>query len=123
MNESKPIILLVEDDKFNQLYLNAVLKQNYELISSYTAEQALKYLDEKSIDLILMDISLKGVMNGIELTRKLRQMPVYKDIPVIAMTGYVTTEDRQMCFDAGCNSFLAKPFNEYQLIQNIKKYV
>ena len=60
--------------------------------------------------MILMDMQMP-VMDGLEATRKIRQLPEGKDIPILAMTANAFAEDKQRCFEAGMSDFLVKPFD------------
>jgi CheY-like chemotaxis protein len=54
-------------------------------------------------------------LNGVEATREIRQLPGYRDTPIIAMTANAFAEDKARCFEAGMSHFLIKPFNPDQL--------
>jgi len=61
-------------------------------------------------DLIIMDIQLPK-MNGLEVTRRLRQMPEFSHIPIIAITAHAMKGDEEKFIEAGCNAYLPKPVN------------
>ena len=69
-----------------------------------------------------MDISLRGSMNGLDLTKLLRKSKEYEKIPIIAITGHASPEDKQNCFNAGVNEYIPKPFYEDELIDKIKEF-
>lgn len=116
-------ILIVEDDGINQLYVKSILEKKYNPFSAYTALAALPILDSAQIDLILMDISLKGGMTGLELTKKLTNDEHYSHIPIIAVSGYAFPEDKKRTLEAGCIDYLAKPFEVSDLLKTIEKYL
>ncbi|MBZ0204149.1 MAG: PAS domain S-box protein [Ignavibacteria bacterium] len=116
-------ILIVEDDKINQLYINSLLKKDYDTTSANTAKSALESIKSHTFDLVLMDISLRGDMNGLELTKLLREADEFKNIPVIAVTGHSSADDKQNCINAGCNEFLSKPFSDFELLYKIKLFL
>ena len=71
------------------------------------------------LDLILMDIEMPG-MDGYEAARQIRQFN--KDIVIIAQTAYAFPGEREKAIAAGCNDYIAKPFNKTSLITLLKKY-
>jgi PAS domain S-box-containing protein len=116
---SKHAILVVEDDGINQLYLKSVLVKDYEVVIASDADKAIKFFDSQDFDLILMDISLKKGMNGLELTKLLRTGKKNPNIPIIAVTGHAFPEDRKRTLEAGCNDYLSKPFESFELLEKI----
>ncbi len=119
----KPAILVVEDDPANQFFIASVLKGEYDVVIAHNAEKGLKIFTDQSFDLILMDISLKKGLNGLELTRVIRSGRRNPDIPIIVVTGHAFPEDHRKAVEAGCNDFLTKPFQSAHLIEKIKKLV
>ena len=63
---------------------------------------------------IFMDMQMPK-LNGVEATQEIRQLPGYRDTPIIAMTANVFAEDKERCFKAGMNDFLIKPFSPDEL--------
>ena len=118
----KPLILIVEDDGINQFYLQKILKKEHDTVSAYSADSALEKIKTNNFSLILMDISLRGSMNGLDLTKLLRKSKEYEKIPIIAITGHASPEDKQNCFNAGVNEYIPKPFYEDELIDKIKEF-
>ncbi len=119
----KPLILSVEDDIDNQLYLLTILKRDYIVIPAASAVQALKIFETETFDIVLMDISLKKGLNGMALTRIIRAGQKNPDVPVIAVTGHAFSKDYQNALEAGCSDFLAKPFVKEQLLKKIEKWI
>lgn len=118
---SKPKILIVEDDETSQLYMQMVLKNCYDTFVAASASEAIEVLYQQAIDLVLMDISLRGSMNGLDLTRWIRSSEKYNTIPVIAVTAHAFEADRGMALDAGCNQFIPKPFKSAELLRSIQQ--
>ena len=67
---------------------------------------------------IFMDMQMPNV-NGLEATKGIREIPQYRDVPIIAMTANAFAEDRARCFEAGMNDFLTKPFNPATLFTTL----
>jgi PAS domain S-box-containing protein len=117
----KRIILVVEDDDANYLYLEEILKSiKATVLHAKNGSEAVDICSHcKKINLILMDIRLPDI-SGYEATRKIKkQMP---EIPVIAQTAYALEGDKDKALDCGCNDYIAKPLKQEQLIKLILKY-
>lgn len=116
-------ILIVEDNALNmQLVSDLLTLHGYEVLQASTGAHALVLAEEKHPNLILMDIALKG-MNGLEITRLLRQNPNTAGIPVVALTAYAGELDRQRAQDAGCAGFIPKPINTRELPKLVAHYL
>jgi CheY-like chemotaxis protein len=113
----------VEDDFINQTTVKRFIEKNYSSIFADSSDKAMMILKKEKIDLILMDISINGEMNGLELTKELKMSKELSHIPVIAITAHAFEEDKQNALDAGCAGFLAKPFTKESLLEIIKVFV
>ncbi len=112
MNER---ILIVEDNPQNmKLLLMTLRRHGYTLLEATDGEEALGTALRDKPDLIIMDIQLPK-MSGLEVTRKLRQVPAAGHIPIIAITAYAMKGDKEKVIEAGCNTYLSKPINTRQL--------
>jgi len=109
-NVGEPI-LIVEDNPVN-LKLTKVLlvKEGYEVKTASNAEDALSVLAGFKPRLILMDVQLPG-MDGLTLTRKLKDDPGTRDIRVVALTAYAMKGDDDKAKAAGCDGYIAKPID------------
>ena len=118
-------VLLVEDNKINQRVAVHELKKwktNVEVAND--ADEAFKILNEKKIDVILMDLSMPG-MDGYEATVYIRTRllgPV-KQVPIIAMTASALSDEKDKCFQIGMNDYISKPFEPFELHQKIAQFV
>lgn len=117
--EAKPKLLIVEDDIENQKFLKLFLKK-YFLIDNCDSEETFYHLIEKEhYDIIMMDISIKGEKNGLDLTREFRSNPGHSDIPIICYTAHAFSQDRINALDAGCDVYISKPSDIYTLLNSI----
>ena len=112
-------ILLVEDNEVNRRLAGFLLRsQGYQVREATSATEALEMLRNDHPDLIVMDIQLPG-MDGLEVTRKLKQQPGTADIPVIAVTSYAMKGDREKALAAGCAGYVTKPIDKNTFIQEV----
>ncbi|MDH7515474.1 MAG: response regulator [Bacteroidota bacterium] len=116
-------ILLVEDDVETQEYMNALLKRDYNLQVANSGREAWDILNATTIDLILMDLSLRGDEDGLHLTQRIRQDKTFHTIPIIAITAHAFPEDKQRCLAVGCNRYLSKPFKIEELKQTLAEFL
>ena len=119
--EDRPVILSVEDDEDSKFYMETVLSKRFEVISVASAEEVMPAVKRFSPVLILMDISLKGSRNGLEITRDIKRIPEYTDLPVIAVTAHAFPSDRINALEAGCDDYITKPFSSKTLNKTIDK--
>lgn len=119
----KKQILVVEDDEQSTRYLQVLLEQEYAVRSATWAETAWQILQEVHIDLVLMDISLPGEENGLELTRRIRASKELHSLPVIAVTAHAFPRDRENSLEAGCNEYISKPFERTHLLSTVQRYI
>ena len=117
------MILLVEDDIINQTTLKRFLGINYTTIITDSSDEALGILKKKKVDLILMDISIMGSKNGLELTKELKASRKYSHIPVIAVTAHAFEVDKRNALEAGCDNYLAKPFSKKEFLDMVDLYL
>lgn len=112
-------ILIVEDNPLNMRLLEMVLRaKNYTLLKATDGEEALDIAMRERPDLIIMDMQLPK-MNGLEVTRKLREAPTFNHTPIIAITAYVMKGDKERVIESGCDAYLSKPINTRQLPEMI----
>jgi len=114
-------ILIVEDNKNNLQLMSFILQKNdYKVVEAETGEIALKKAKEEKFDLILMDIQLPGI-DGLETTKAIREKD--KETPIIALTSYSITNNREDAFNAGCTGYKEKPINPNTIVLELEKYL
>ena len=116
-------VLVVEDLALNQLLITIILEEfGFELDIAENGKIAIEKLQKEKYDLILMDLQMPE-MNGFETTEYIRNI-MNSQIPIIALTAYVTTADIEKCKAVGMNDYIAKPIDEKilhtKIIQQIK---
>ena len=105
------LILIVEDnDKNRKLVRDVLTFKGYTTIETETGEEGVQLARERGPSLVLMDIRLPG-MDGVEALRRLRAEETTREIPIMAMTASVMSEDRQKIMAAGFDAYQSKPIN------------
>ncbi len=117
------VVLLVEDDKMNQVTIRRFIENNYSVIITPSSDEAMEIIKKEKVDIILMDITIKGSRNGLELTKELKVSKEFSHIPIIAVTAHAFESDRKNSLDAGCDSYISKPFTKDSLLNMIALYV
>lgn len=122
--QSENCILLAEDNLFNQKVTVAMLKKLG--LTTDVASNGLEVLEkvsQKGYALILMDCEMPK-MNGFEATNQIRshEQSNGKHIPIIAMTAHSSQADRESCFNAGMDDYIAKPFRINDLQSILKRW-
>jgi DNA-binding response OmpR family regulator len=116
-------ILVVDDSPVNLRLAAAVLRsEGYDVHLASTAEESLVTLKTLRPALILLDIQLPG-MDGLELTRVLRQDPRTRGLLVVALTASDMKSDQDQAFDAGCDGYISKPFDTRTLGSQLRAFL
>ena len=119
----KITILCVEDNADNRtLVRRIIVSQNYSLLEAVNAAQALDILKNTRPDLILMDINMPE-MDGYTLTAKIKSMPGFERIPILALTANVMRGDKEKTLEAGCDGYIQKPLDVDQLIRELERFL
>ncbi len=113
-------ILIVEDDELNRDSLRRLLRRRgFEILLAVDGNQVVDVARAERPDLILMDMSLP-VVDGWEATRRLKDAPETRAIPIIALTAHAMSGDRDKALDAGCDDYDTKPVDFPRLLGKIE---
>lgn len=118
---NKPRLLIVEDDFENQKFLQIFLKRKFEVDICDSADTFYEKIKEKEFDIILMDISLRGKKDGLQLTKEMRENPKYKSIPIVGLSAHAFQKDRDNAYNAGIDVFITKPVQNDVLMDTLVK--
>jgi len=123
--KAKTSILLVEDNKVNQVVAKALFAHlGYQIDLSENGQDAVERLKTKSYDLVFMDIQMP-IMNGMEATRKIREYSpdvLNPNTIIIAMTAHAMKGDKEKCLAGGMDDYISKPIGNETVLQILKKY-
>ncbi|HYP00707.1 MAG TPA: response regulator [Pyrinomonadaceae bacterium] len=105
------LVLVVDDTVDNLVIISLHLQQSgYRVVTATDGEAAIKVASLTHPDLILMDISMPG-LDGLGATRKIREHPTLRPVPVIAVTAFTTEGFQRAAYDAGMEGYLTKPID------------
>lgn len=114
-------ILLVEDNPDNRNIYRVILEHTgYTVVEATDGEEALRAAREEGPDLILMDLSIPK-MNGLEVTRILKNDSATRHVPIIALTAFAMASDRLKAAEAGCDGYLAKPVEPRAVVEEVRQ--
>jgi len=121
--ENKGTILYVEDNPDNRLLVKRILMaEDYSLLEAIDGKDALNVLKTARPDLILMDINMPD-MDGYTLTAKIKSLPGFERIPILALTANVMRGDKEKTLEAGCDGYIQKPLDIDLLTREIDKFL
>jgi PAS domain S-box-containing protein len=120
MMKNKSVILVVDDQLHNiQLLEGFLVREGYEIIQAESGEEALEILSGNHVDLVLLDVKMPR-MSGFEVLTKLRVDKKTLRLPVVMITAHNEDEAKVKAFESGCDDFISKPFDQYELIARVK---
>jgi len=119
-------ILVAEDNEFNQIVINDTIEHLIKGVTidiAVNGKLALEKLEKNTYDIVLMDVNMPE-MDGLETTKYIREKleSPKKDIPILALTASVLSEDIKRCMDSGMNDYIPKPFKREELLGALGKY-
>ena len=121
--ESRHTILLVEDFDDTRLMMKLWLSKNgYRVIEAESGPEAIALAESEQPDLIIMDLMMPG-MDGLDATRRIREHASLRATPIVVVSAYGADEYRERALAAGCNEYVATPFEPSALGNLIKSLI
>lgn len=116
-------VLVVEDNPIAQtIASHALRRQSFEVECAGDGAAAIEAAASSSFDLILMDLQMPGV-DGFQATERIRNLPGYAEVPIIALTANCSADYQERCVIYGMQGFLAKPVRTRQLVQTVERFL
>ena len=116
-------VLVIEDTLLNMELVTDLLKLNgCHVLQAETAELGIELVRTRNPDLVLMDISLPGI-DGLKATRILKEDPLTRNVPVVALTAHAMKGDDEKALDAGCIGFITKPIDTRSFVETVAGYL
>lgn len=112
-------ILVVEDNTDMRGYIRSILREQYSVLEAANGEEALHILSSNPVDFIISDLMMP-VMDGIELSRKVKETFAISHIPFLMLTAKTSQEARLESYRMGVDEYLLKPFDETLLLARIQ---
>jgi CheY-like chemotaxis protein len=119
----KQKILIIEDNEQNMYMLTYLLESNnYEVFQSFSGTEGIALAKKTQPDVILLDIQLPE-MDGYAVARELRKNKELTGIPIIAVTSYAMTGDKEKAFEAGATGYIEKPIDPDTFISQMQGFI
>ena len=120
---SERTILYIEDNEYNRKIVRQLLgRTSYQLVEAVDGESGVALAQKLVPQLILMDVQLPK-MSGLDATRTLKADPRTSDIPIIVITSFALSGDREKAAVAGADNYLAKPYSPRELLALVRQYL
>jgi two-component system cell cycle response regulator DivK len=114
-------ILHVEDNPDNRMLIRDLLQfRGYRVVEVSDGAQALAAAETEHPDIILMDVQLPGI-SGLDVARRIKARADLRHIPIVAVTSFALSGDDRKAFAAGCDAYVAKPYEPRELIKLIQR--
>jgi two-component system, sensor histidine kinase len=124
--EEKMKILILDDDEISRFYIKYIYKNIALVDATEDAESAVLKASKIIYDIVILDIGLKGELDGMDVLKQIRKLTGYDRIPFIAFTAFAMAGDREKFLSEGFDDYIAKPIVKEDLFamveKNIRKY-
>ncbi len=115
-------VLVVEDNNLSMKLVNDLLEMGgYNVLQAKDGMEGWRMAREQRPDLILMDIQLPGV-DGLEVTKWLKDDENLKSIPVLAITAFAMKGDEEKILNSGCDAYIVKPISVSNVLQTVERF-
>jgi PAS domain S-box-containing protein len=111
----RPRLLVVDDNEDTRRLMQRIVQRGFDVDTAGSAAAALAQAGEQRYDAVMMDINLGESVTGVDVMQRMRQIPGYRAVPVVAFTAYALPGDRERFLNAGFDAYLSKPFTADQL--------
>jgi CheY-like chemotaxis protein len=113
-------VLIADDDVRNIFSLTKALEQHkMKVLTAMDGKEAISAAEDGKVDIVLMDMMMPE-MDGFEAITRLRKMPRFRHLPIIAVTAKAMAGDREKCIQAGASDYISKPVDIDQLLSLLR---
>ena len=119
--ENNTVILVAENETNNRRLIEHILGiAGYGYVSASNGLEVLQILDTRQVDVVLLDLSMP-FLDGYQTTERIRHRPDGAKLPIVAVTAFAMSDDRDRALRSGCTDYLAKPFHPNQLLEVVSR--
>ncbi|NQZ54501.1 MAG: response regulator [Piscirickettsiaceae bacterium] len=122
MMADKHYILVADDEPMNQLIMQELLKDNFDLACVNNGIECVRSVQERRPDMILMDVNMPD-MDGLEATRKIKSLEGCIDLPILLVSVLATQSEMQVGLASGADYYITKPFEGTTLMDAIRTFL
>ena len=113
-------MLIIEDDNLTIDLMIRIFRNDYEILIYDSAEEFYEKYGNNNFDIIIMDISLKGDKNGLDLIKEIKASPSYTGTPILFLTAHAQPAIREKAIESGADLFITKPVSIKVLREAVK---
>lgn len=115
-------ILVADDEPMNIEIMEIILMDDYEIESVENGVECLDSIERRMPDLLLLDFSMPK-MDGVEVSKNLRNNTKTKNLPIVMVSGFASEEHIKNGYEAGVNEYITKPYKPEELLRVVEKYI
>lgn len=120
-DDERPRLLLVEDNSSTLALQRIMLRDDFTVVAATNFDEAVEKFQDAPCSVALLDIDLGEMRSGVDLLRRLREIPGAEDLAAVACTAYALPGSRAKFLGAGFNEYIGKPFTKKQLVETVQK--
>lgn len=119
--DRKTILVVDDDEHLRLLTLTALRHAGYSVLAEASGQQALSRLAVTQVDMVVVDIDLDDVMDGVDFIKRIKANPVTAALPVMILSGHTQYSEIARGLEAGAVHYMTKPYEVSQIIRNVRK--
>ncbi|MBI3548755.1 MAG: response regulator [Elusimicrobia bacterium] len=119
MSESRIVLVADDDPNFREIVTEVLTGAGYKVDPVSDGQEGWEHLDARGADMAVLDLNMPR-MDGLQLTKKIRQDARFKDMPILLLTIRALVEEQVAGYDRGADDYLTKPFENKMLVARLK---
>ena len=125
MAANAKVVLVVDDDPDFLEFIRIVLEStDYHVVTSVTVENGLEVIRQQRPDLVIVDVMISYILDGLSLVREMQEDPALKDIPLIMISAIMSAEDLgELPSSPSADAFMTKPVDPMELLSEVRRLI